>query len=288
MILTTKAWFDRIQTPAFTLTDTLTRAPPIVPWITTPLAPTLRHIVRQLGRIRRIPAQTPLFARYENIEHIVITQKGVSGRFLGSPYTQATVSMAVAPPGCLAAGNLNLFTGRAAIGRYITLTKCEMLFCRKEHFLQAIHHDPALLSLLIQQLELINLSDRLGFACASLLTVDQRFQAFLLAWSLFYGCRQIIQERLWIEVPYPISRRALANILRCSPKWLDTLLKHWQNEERIQRQGSWLWIRADSLNEIIHIIANLEECPPNPWRPRRIQEYVYGVYPEKTDKAKPH
>lgn len=288
MILTTKPWFERIQTPQFPLTDNLRTAPPIVPWLTTPLAPSLRKIIRQLGRSRTIPAQTPLFARYENIDHIVLTQSGVSGRYLGSPYTQATISMAIAPPGCIAAGNLNLFTGRAAIGRYITLTKCQMLFCRKDHFLQAIRHDLETLRLVIQQWELITLSDRLGFACASLLSVDQRFQAFLLSWSLFYGRKKWINDRLWIEVPYPISRRSLANILRCSPKWLDTLLKTWQNDERIQRNGSWLWIRAEALNEIIHIIAHLEETPPNPWRPHRIEEYIYGVFPEKTSSPKPH
>ena len=97
-------------------------------------------------------------------------------------------AMGLSTPNRVATGNLNFATRRPQIGQYFALSRVTTL--RISHARGAelgFLKDPAVIRLWLSIQELINLSDRMGLTITAILPAQQKFAAFLLAWSGYFG-----------------------------------------------------------------------------------------------------
>lgn len=186
------------------------RAAPVMPWITAPIHPYLRKAFDHMGEVRELNPGDWLYPHVQ-VRSYMLVEAGLTGRIVATVDGQSGAgAMALSTPMRNAAGNLNWLTHRSAIGRYQALSHVR---------LREIPHSEALAFLmqadkdfylaLYAQIELINLSDRFGFAILALLPAIDRFKALLIAWSLFYGEVSEGPRGLRIRVPY----RAVKTIL---------------------------------------------------------------------------
>ncbi len=227
---------------------------PIMPWLTHALDPKLETLMLRLGERRRLRAGERLFGPGEPIDRIAMVCSGVTARSLGNSDGQA---IGLALPGRIAAGNLNFFSGRHAIGRYFALSDCELCFCPQPLLLSVLCADPALFHSCAAQFECAALSDRLAFACLSLLGGEDRLKAFTAAWAASYG--ELLADG-WIRMPSPMSLQVRSQVINATPNWVDRISRRWREAALWRREGEWTFARPALLQEAYAWMRGLEEA----------------------------
>lgn len=230
---------------------------PIMPWITHRLDPTLLGTVLRVGLRRRVRAGELLFQHADKINELIVVCRGVTARSMGNLDGRA---IGLATPGRIAAGNLNFFSGRHAIGRYFAITDCELCVCPRPLLLSVLEKDPALLKICAVQFECCTLSDRLSFACLSLLDGQERLKAFLSTWAVNYG--EMLEDeagRRWIRMPVPTTMQTQSQIVNTSLNWVDRNLHQWRSKGLWHRQREWVFVSPTVLEDTYRWMRSLEE-----------------------------
>lgn len=204
-------WFDALRTKRFSREWPGVSGPaaPVMPWVTPPLHPYIRNLFSTRGVVREFGPGEWLFPRVQ-VRSFMYVEEGLTGRILASLDGQPGAgAMALSPPMRNASGNLNWVTGRAAIGRYQALSHVRVREIRHSemHDILKPWANQDIFLLVMGQAELINLSDRMGFAILALLPAMERLKALFLCWSLFYG--HILEENGRRYVRFPVPGRML-------------------------------------------------------------------------------
>ena len=255
-----KAWHKTLIQCSFdsVLDDAIERSPvPIMPWITHRLDPDLLSLMLRLGLKRTIRAGNLLFGHSEKIDELIVVRRGITARSMGNLDGRA---IGLATPGRIAAGNLNFFSGRHAIGRYFAITDCELCVCPRSLLLSVLESEPRLFKICAVQFECCVLSDRLSFACLSLLDGRERLQAFLATWAVNYG--QMLEDEdgsRWIRMPVPTTIQTQSQIVNTTLNWVDRILHHWRKRGLWRRKGEWIFVSPIVLEEAYRWMRSLEE-----------------------------
>ena len=102
-----------------------------------------------------------------------VVKKGLVARKLGTYGAKSDNQIGLAGPGNIATGNLNIFSHRPAVGAYEAILPTSIVWCEHREFFEIARRNPDLFMLLATQCELSMLSDRLAFACLTLLNSEQ-------------------------------------------------------------------------------------------------------------------
>lgn len=221
-------WFDALRTKRFSREWPGVSGPaaPVMPWVTPPLHPYIRNLFSTRGVVREFGPGEWLFPRVQ-VRSFMYVEDGLTGRILASLDGQPGAgAMALSPPMRNASGNLNWVTGRAAIGRYQALSHVRVREIRHSemHDILKPWVNQDIFLLVMGQAELINLSDRMGFAVLALLPAIERLKALFLCWSLFYGHIHEENGRRYVRFPVPGRKAHIAQVIRTSLVTLDSLL----------------------------------------------------------------
>ncbi len=243
-------WFKALENTRFTARWRDFSGPrvPIVPWVTPPLHPSLRSVFDELGETREFEPGDWLYPHVQ-VRSFMYVESGLTGRVAASLDGQSGAgAMALTPPLRHASGNLNWITGRSAIGRYLALSHVRIREIRHTEVMTRVRSlKPKHYLLLLAQNELINLTDRMGFAVLALLPAMDRFKALLLAWALFYGQMHDEAGRLFVRIPVPGRKTHIANVVRTSLVTLDTLIGTLRDEAGYRREGDFVTFEAAAL-----------------------------------------
>lgn len=187
-------WFDALRTKRFSREWPGVSGPaaPVMPWVTPPLHPYIRNLFSTWGVVREFGPGEWLFPRVQ-VRSFMYVEEGLTGRILASLDGQPGAgAMALSPPMRNASGNLNWVTGRAAIGRYQALSHVRVREIRHSdmHDILKPWINQDIFLLVMGQAELINLSDRMGFAILALLPAMERLKALFLCWARPYPRRE--------------------------------------------------------------------------------------------------
>lgn len=254
-----KAWHETLANSfAPSVESEIERSPiPIMPWITHRLDPAFLSLVLRLGLRRNVRAGDLLFEHSQKIDELLVVTRGITARSMGNLDGQA---IGLATPGRIAAGNLNFFSGRHAIGRYFAITDCELRVCPRSLLLPVLESDPELLKICAVQFECCALSDRLSFACLSLLEARDRLKAFLATWAVNYG--ELLVDNAgnrWIRMPIPTTIQTQSQIVNTSLNWVDRILHGWRKSGLWRRDREWVCVSPILLEETYHWMRSLEE-----------------------------
>ncbi len=294
---------------------------PIFPWITPWVHPTIVDLIEHCGIVRELDAGEPLFSTNEKISSLVYVISGVTARCLANPEAQSKQAIALAPPGHFAAGNLNFFSHRHAIGRYYTLTPAKLIYCPRDisqskqaialappgHFaagnlnffshrhaigryytltpakliycprdiLQAvIQKDMDLFKRVVIQFEMTSLSDRLGFACLSLLSAEERLKVLALIWAVNYGRFVQKDNQFWVKMPTPMSRDVRTRVTSTSLFWVDRTLKQWKQSKLWIRDGNWVYMKLALVEPIYQWIRHAGEEASDYLYPEQLETLI--------------
>lgn len=215
----------------------------------------------------------------------MLVEAGLTGRIVATVDGQSGAgAMALSTPMRNAAGNLNWLTHRSAIGRYQALSHVR---------LREIPHSEALAFLmqadkdfylaLYAQMELINLSDRFGFAILALLPAIDRFKALLIAWSLFYGEVSEGPRGLQIRVPIPGRKNHIAQVIRTSSVTLDGILRELKTAENWEREGDFVTFNASTLQSVHEWMRHAEGKDAYLARPARVEDMLLAAQAEAAE-----
>lgn len=232
---------------------------PLMPWLHPRLHPALTEIIQRVGLTKKLSANENLFPANDKVDHLVYVQKGVTGRSIGDPNRQAAKAIAFSTPGHIAAGNLNIYSARPAIGRYFAITDAELIYCPRDLFLSLIDTDEELKRIACIQFECCSLSDRLGFCCMSLLGAEDRMKALLVTWACNYGELVTKNSETWIKSPTPLPRQTRAFVGNTSLVWLDKTLKLWKDQGVYRRKGEWVYLKPELIDPVYKWMRQSEE-----------------------------
>ncbi|MFU0842592.1 MAG: hypothetical protein ACFWTZ_08325 [Burkholderia sp.] len=247
------SWFEALQHPSCLGKigpDPLTSDFPVLPWLTQRVHPAIAAMIEQCGIERELPTGENLFQPGTKIASLVLIESGVTARCLGNPHAQAKQAIALATPGHFAAGNLNFFSHRHAIGRYYTLTPAKLIYCPRKLLGALLDKDTKLFKQVVVQFELSSLSDRLGFACISLLGAEDRLKVLFLVWGINFGTLIESRGATYIRMPSPLTRQVRASVISSSVYWIDHTLKKWKAAGIWKRDGEWEYCRLSFLKDI--------------------------------------
>jgi CRP-like cAMP-binding protein len=242
---------------------------PLMPWICPPLHPELRRVLENIGERTELGVGEMIYREDQPVARFAVVERGMIARQLGAYNPGAEGQFALALPGNIATGNLNIFSGRPAAGSYRALQPSVVLSCPQEAFLSIVAKDPNLPRLLALQCELSGLSDRLSFACLTLLKKDECLKALLLGWNLNYG--RLSDGR--VEAPRILSRENISGVLGCSLGWLDRITAAWRRAGDLQPQGVTESLSLKLLNEANELLRSVEEPLSSMPRPADIRQY---------------
>lgn len=260
------------------------RAAPVMPWITAPIHPYLRKAFDHMGEVRELNPGDWLYPHVQ-VRSYMLVEAGLTGRIVATADGQSGAgAMALSTPMRNAAGNLNWLTHRSAIGRYQALSHVR---------LREIPHSEALAFLmqadkdfylaLYAQMELINLSDRFGFAILALLPAIDRFKALLTAWSLFYGEVSEGPRGLRIRVPIPGRKNHIAQVIRTSSVTLDGILRELKTAENWEREGDFVTFNASTLQSVHEWMRHAEGKGAYLARPARVEDMLLAAQAEAAE-----
>jgi len=224
---------------------------PVLPWLTPSLHPELRSLIERLGSHRRLCAGESIFPSGSPVRELVMVRRGVTGRSVGDPDGQPSQAIAISTPGHIASGNLNFFTQRPAFGRYFALTPCEIVSCPSDLLRQVITQDLELMNITVRQFEACTLSDRMGFACIALLSVEMRVKVLAYVWAVNYA--RVLnpgEDDMWLEMPVPLPRNVRCRVVSTSSVTMDKVLKQWKDSGVWVRDGDWVRLKASLLHEV--------------------------------------
>lgn len=254
---------------------------PVMPWITHALDPRLLDLVNRVGIVKHLKAGELIFSINQPIDQLVTINKGITARSMGNIDGQA---IGLATPGRFAAGNLNFFSSRHAIGRYFAITDCELCFCPHTLLRSVLRTDPDLMYSLSAQFECATLSDRLAFACLSLLGAKDRLKAFTLTWAANYGSLIQTEEGLRIRMPAPMSLQVRSQVANTTPNWIDRILRGWRESGRWVREGDWVTFDPELLQDTYHWMRSLEEANNHYHYPERFVDLTQDKAKSSTTK----
>ena len=121
------------------------------------------------------------------MSRFAVVKKGLVARKLGTYGAKSDNQIGLAGPGNIATGNLNIFSHRPAVGAYEAILPTSIVWCEHREFFEIARRNPDLFMLLATQCELSMLSDRLAFACLTLLNSEQAMKVVLLSWTSHFG-----------------------------------------------------------------------------------------------------
>lgn len=242
---------------------------PLMPWICPPLHPELLRILGNIGERTELGVGEMIYRKDQRVARFAAVERGVIARQLGAYNPGAEGQYALALPGNIATGNLNIFSGRPAAGSYRALQPSVVLSCPQQSLLSIVNKDSKLLSLLALQCELCSLSDRLSFACLTLLKKDECLKALLLSMSLNYG--RLSGDR--VESPRILSRKNIRSVLGCSVGWLDRITAAWRRNGDLQLHGITVSLSLELLAEANELLRSVEEPLSVLPRPQDVRQY---------------
>lgn len=237
-----------------------------------------------MGEVRKLNPGDWLYPHVQ-VRSYMLVEAGLTGRIVATVDGQSGArAMALSTPMRNAAGNLNWLTHRSAIGRYQALSHVR---------LREIPHSEALAFLmqadkdfylaLYAQMELINLSDRFGFAILALLPAIDRFKALLIAWSLFYGEVSEGPRGLRIRVPIPGRKNHIAQVIRTSSVTLDGILRELKTAENWEREGDFVTFNASTLQSVHEWMRHAEGKDAYLTRPARVEDMLLAAQAEAAE-----
>lgn len=268
------SWLEALQRPSCLAkigSDPLTSDFPVLPWLTQRVHPDIAAMIEQCGIERELPAGESLFEPGTKIASLVLIESGVTARCLGNPNAQTKQAIALATPGHFAAGNLNFFSHRHAIGRYYTLTPSRLVYCPRKLLAALLERDPVLFKRTVVQFELATLSDRLGFACISLLGAEERLKVLFLVWGINFGTLTEARGETYIRMPSPLTRRVRASVISSSVFWIDHTLKKWKSDRIWKREGEWEYCRLTFLKGVYDWLRRAGESSSDYAYPERLE-----------------
>ncbi len=170
--------------------------------------------------------------------------------------------------GNIATGNLNIFSHRPAVGAYEAILPTSIVWCEHREFFEIARRNPDLFMLLATQCELSMLSDRLAFACLTLLNSEQAMKVVLLSWTSHFGHLEGDE----VIAPRVLTRSIIRSVLGCSMGWVDRLAAEWRRND-VRRVEGGIVHRLDILQEANEILCDLEEKVSGLPRPRDVRRY---------------
>lgn len=145
---------------------------PLVPWICPPLHPELLRLLENIGQEAVLAPGAQIYREGEPVSRFAVVKKGLVARKLGTYGAKSDNQIGLAGPGNIATGNLNIFSHRPAVGAYEAILPTSIVWCEHREFFEIARRNPDLFMLLATQCELSMLSDRLAFACLTLLNSE--------------------------------------------------------------------------------------------------------------------
>ena len=248
---------------------------PVVPWITPPIVPAVRNFFRRMGEIREFDPGDWLYPHVQ-VRSFMYVESGITGRILASLDGQSGAgAMALSPPGRYASGNLNWITGRPAIGRYQALSHVRVREIRHSEALEYVHAlDADQYLKMLAQAELINLSDRMGFAVLALLPAIDRFKALLLGWAIYFGHLSEDEGTMRVTIPIPGRKAHIAQVIRTSGVTLDSILSEMRSNSAYRREGDFVSFEAAALQGIHDWMRHADGEEAFLPRPRRVEDLL--------------
>lgn len=254
---------------------------PVVPWITPPIVPAVRSFFRQMGEIREFEPGAWLYPHVQ-VRSFMYVESGITGRILASLDGQSgSGAMALSPPGRYASGNLNWITGRPAIGRYQALSHVRIREIRHSEAFEYVRTlDAEQYLKMLAQAELINLSDRMGFAVLALLPAIERFKALLLGWSIYFGHLSEEGGVLRVKIPVPGRKAHIAQVIRTSAVTLDAILSEMRSAAAYRRDGDFVSFEVAALQGVHDWMRHADGDEAFRPRPRRVEDLFFEAQAE--------
>ena len=262
------------------------RTAPVMPWLTLPIHPILRRTFDRMGEERTFNPGDWLFPHVQ-VRRYLLIEEGLTGRIVATVDGQSGAgAMALATPMRNAAGNLNWLTHRAAIGRYQALSHVRVReIPHSEAIAFLADADKEFFMALFAQMELINLSDRLGFAILALLSAMDRFKALLVAWSLFYGELEDGPRGLRVRIPIPGRKHHIAQVIRTSDVTLDSIMRECRGLDHWEREGDFVTFDAAGLQSVHEWMRYAEGTEAYLARPARVEDMLLAAQAEDVVEA---
>lgn len=228
----------------------------VVPWITHTVHVKLVDLMRRVGTVRTLKAGEPIFEPHHPVDQLILVTKGITAREVGT----IAKAIAIAPPQHFACGNLNFYTAQPCIGHYYALVPSEILCVPHSLMRQLLLKDPELAWLFAMQAELCALSDRLGFASLTSLSVEERIIAFFIAWGKNYG-RLVHDEKgeAFCLMPMTIQRKYLTHVVNSSRVSLDKTFTKWHEAGQYYLENEQIRMSFDLMNPVYDWILHNEE-----------------------------
>lgn len=278
------AWFEALESKRFSRKWPNVSGPaaPVMPWVTPPLHPYIRRLFLSRGTVREFLPGEWLFPRVQ-VRSFMYVESGLTGRILASLDGQAGAgAMALSPPMRNASGNLNWVTGRAAIGRYQALSNVRVREIRHSdmHEILAPWVNQEVFLIVMGQAELINLSDRMGFAILVLQPAMERLKALYLSWALFYG--HVVEEdgKRFVRFPIPGRKAHIAQVIRTSLVTLDSLLAELRANAGYAREGDFCRLEVEALQSIHEWMHHADGEGAYIARPKRVEDMLLAAEAE--------
>ena len=123
--------------------------------------------------------------------------------------------------------------------------------------------------LLATQCELSSLSDRLSFACLTLLDAEQILKTVMLSWTSHFGHLEGDE----VVAPKILTRNIMRTTVGCSIGWLDRMMAEWRRTEVRRVEGSIVRYKLDMLQEANDILLCIEETTSAIPRPKDVRSY---------------
>lgn len=250
--------------------DEAVRHVPMLPWITPPVPKNIRSLFEIHGRPLCVPAGESLFGTSFVTDFILITS-GLSGRYLTPDRVlDGDAILALSPTGRFACGNLNFITRRPTIGRYGTVSDLEALALSHGALEELILPNTQLFRELAFHLETTNLSDRMAFCMMVMLPAATRVKALLLAWAAYFGTL----DGGWVTLPSPGRNAHIERVVGVSSVTMDKVRTELQTTGGFERDGDFLRIRAEALQDVHDWMRRTDDDSPLYRRPARVEDFL--------------
>lgn len=256
-----RSWFSELEKSrdqSFLVDDT--NRFPIFPWLAPTLHPEVQSFINRWGVEKHLKPKDPVLGHVtDRVDQLVLVKSGITIRYFGSPYASKSHCFAFSAPGRLACGNLNFFTHRPCIGSYFAALPSTVVSVPQKLVDSVCKSDPEFMRLLVQEFEVINLTDRLGFGALFLLSVEERLLAFYLTWAANFGHLEIIDDEEWIRMPIPLRGEVLLGILGCSQSAIERYMAQIKQDGVYVVEDNSARIKLSVLRPIHNWIRNHEE-----------------------------
>lgn len=209
---------------------------PLVPWICPPLHPELLRLLENIGQEAVLAPGAQIYREGEPVSRFAVVKKGLVARKLGT---------------------------------YEAILPTSIVWCEHREFFEIARRNPDLFMLLATQCELSMLSDRLAFACLTLLNSEQAMKVVLLSWTSHFGHLEGDE----VIAPRVLTRSIIRSVLGCSMGWVDRLAAEWRRNDVRRVEGGIVHYRLDILQEANEILCDLEEKVSGLPRPRDVRRY---------------